>query len=123
MVSQLIECLAAYKSKKEYRNKDFDAVWPVKYKQIRREMVKRLYDDVFGPVCLPYRDNEITQEEQKLWQIYFKEENEKIRKGHIRIQEKIKDIRKNFSKALVAGTRIGSGKILFEHFDKLVQIW
>ena len=52
-----------------------------------------------------YRDkNEITQEEQKLWQIYFKEENEKIRKGHVRIPEKIKDIRQNFSKAIVAGT-------------------
>ena len=27
----------------------------------------KLYDDVFGPVCLPYRDkNEITQEEEEL---------------------------------------------------------
>ena len=37
----------------------------------------KLYDDVFGPVCLPYRDkNEITQEEEKFWQIFFKEEDE-----------------------------------------------
>ena len=107
----------------EYQNKDFDADRPVQYNEIRREMAK-LYDDVFGPVCLPYRDkNEITQEEEKPWQIYFKEENEKIRKGHVRIQEKIKDIRQNFSKAVVAGTRSGSEKIVFEHYDKLVQIW
>ena len=46
-----------------------------------------------------------------------------IRKGHVRIEEKIKDIRQNFSKAVVAGTRSGSGKIVFERYDKLVQIW
>ena len=51
MVFQLIECLAAFKSKMEYQDKDFDADKPVQYK----EMAK-LYDDVFGPVCLPYRD-------------------------------------------------------------------
>ena len=65
----------------------------------------KLQDDFFGPACLPHRDkNEITQEEHKIWQIYFKEENEEIRKGHVNIQEKIKDIRQNFSKAVVAGT-------------------
>ena len=51
MVFQLIECLAAFKSKMEYQDKDFDADKPVQYK----EMAK-FYDDVFGPVCLPYRD-------------------------------------------------------------------
>ena len=58
MVSQLIECLAAYKSRMEYQSKDFDADRPVKYTEIRREMAK-LYDDVFGPVCLPYSHIEI----------------------------------------------------------------
>ena len=36
MVSQLIECLAAYKSRMEYQNKDFNADKPVQYKEIRR---------------------------------------------------------------------------------------
>ena len=73
----------------EYQNQGFDADMPVQYKEIRKEMAK-LYNDVFGPNYLPYRDkNEITQEEQKPLQTYFKEENEKIRKGHVRIQEKI----------------------------------
>ena len=92
MIFQLIECLAAYKSKMEYQNKDFGADRPVQYRKIRREMAK-LYDDVFGPVCLPYKDK--NEEEEKLFQIHFKEENEKIRKEHVRIQEKIKH---NFSK-------------------------
>ena len=82
MVSRLIECLAAYKSKMEYQNKDFDVDRLVQYK-----------------------------------------ENEMNRKGHIRIQEKIKDVRQNFSKAVEVGTRSGNGKIVFEHYNKLVQVW
>ena len=59
----------------------------------------KLYDDVFGPVCLPYRDkNEMTQEEEKLWQMYFKDENEKVTKGYVKIQEKIKDISLDFQR-------------------------
>ena len=117
MVSQLTECLAAYKSRIEYQNNDFDVDRLVQHKEIRREMAK-LYDDIFEPVCLSYRDKkEITLEKQKLWQIY-KEENEKIRKGHVRIQEKIRNIRQNFSEAVVAVE-----KLCFGYYDKLVQIW
>ena len=73
----------------------------------------KLYDDVFGQVCLPYRDkNEIIQEEEEFWQIFFKEEEEEqIWKGHVGIQEESKDIRQNSSKEVMAGTRSGSGKI------------
>ena len=37
--------------------------------------------------------------------------------------EKIKEIRQNFSNAVTTGTRSGSGKLVLEHYDKLVQIW
>ena len=54
--------------------------------QEMRWEIAKLYDDVFRPVSLSYRDEkETTQEELKLWQIYLKEEHEKIRKGHVRI--------------------------------------
>ena len=67
MVSQLIECLVAYKSKKEYQNKDSDAKRAVQYKETRRKMGKLDYD-VFGTLCLLYTDKKkIPQEEQKLW--------------------------------------------------------
>ena len=46
-----------------------------------------------------------------------------IQRGHQRIQEKIKEIRQSFSKAVIAGTRSGSGKIVYEHYDELVMIW
>ena len=39
------------------------------------------------------------------------------------IQEKTKEIRQAFSKAVVSGPRSGSGKIVFEHYDNLLLIW
>ena len=39
------------------------------------------------------------------------------------MQEKIKEIRQNFSNAITTGTRSGSGKLVLENYDKLVQIW
>ena len=44
-------------------------------------------------------------------------------RGRNRIIEKVEDIRQNFSKAVTAGTRSRSGKIVYEFFDKLVTIW
>ena len=43
--------------------------------------------------------------------------------GKSRTQEKTKEIRQSFSKALVSGSRSGSGKLAFEHYEKLVSIW
>ena len=37
--------------------------------------------------------------------------------------EKIKEIRRNFSKTVVSGTRFGNGRIVYEHYDQLVDIW
>ena len=73
---------------------------------------------------MPYKDkSKITQTEKKLWQIYLKKENEKLRKNHVRISEKIKEIRHYFSKVVTTGTWTGSGKIIFKHYDMLIQIW
>ena len=52
-----------------------------------------------------------------------KEDSNSIQKGHQRIQEKIKEIRQNFSKAVTAGTRSGSGRIVYEFYDELIAIW
>ena len=37
--------------------------------------------------------------------------------------EKVKEIRQNFSKAVVSGSRSGSGKIVYEFYDKLITLW
>ena len=46
-----------------------------------------------------------------------------INKGKNRVHEKVKDIRQNYSKAVVNGTRSDSGRKVYGHYDKLVSIW
>ena len=38
------------------------------------------------------------------------------------VVEKVKEIRQNYSKAVVLGWRSRSGKTIYEHYEKLVQI-
>ena len=52
-----------------------------------------------------------------------KEESNLIQRGHQRVQEKVKEIRRNFAKAVTAGTRSGSGRIVYEFYDDLVSVW
>ncbi len=35
----------------------------------------------------------------------------------------MKEIRQSFSQAVTTGSRNGSGKIAFEHYDRLVSLW
>ena len=37
--------------------------------------------------------------------------------------EKIKELRQGFSNAVISGTRSGSGKLVMEFYDTMVQIW
>ena len=53
----------------------------------------------------------------------LKEDLDLIKKGYSRIQEKIKEIRQNFSPAIVSGRRRGSGMLVFEFYDELVKVW
>eukprot|EP00794_Sanderia_malayensis_P004367 gene4367-4948_t len=46
-----------------------------------------------------------------------------IKRGYTHIQEKIKEIRQKFSEAVTSGQRSGSGKIVLEFYDQLVQLW
>ena len=43
-----------------------------------------------------------------------------INTGKNRVHEKVKDMRQNYSKGVVNETRSGSGRIVYEHYDKLV---
>ena len=126
IVERLIKCLEAYKSEMEYKNVDFDGDQPAQYTWVRQEMAT-LYDEdssIFGPVFIsppivPF--STMSKEEKEEYAKQNKAENELIKKGYSRIKEKIKDIRQNFSQAVT--NRSGSGKIVFEHCDKLIVIW
>jgi len=71
---------------------------------------------MFGPgklPILPQNINELSKEEQK----------KVSKKGKNRIIKKAKEIRQEFSKAVISGSHSGSGKLVFEHYDALVKIW
>ena len=50
-------------------------------------------------------------------------QKELIVKGKSRIQKKTKEIRQSFSETVESGSRSGSGKLVFEHYENLVSIW
>ena len=39
-----------------------------------------------------------------------------------RVHEKVKDMRQNYSKVVVNETGSGSGRIVYEYYDKLVTV-
>ena len=87
----------------------------------------KIYQDVdakiFGPVNVTdFNENTKSNVDQnKNIETIWKEEKELMIRGRNRIIEKVKDIRQNFSKAVTTATRSGSGKTVYEFFDKLVK--
>ena len=112
-----------------YRNLDFDADKPIHYKELRYKMALKYEDEdisLFGgarPFLLPDDFDSLPSEEKSEVKVSAKKAKELTNRGVKRIMEKVKEIRQNFSKAVVSGTRGGSGKIVFEYYDKLCQIW
>ena len=86
--------------------------------------MQQVYNAEFGPQeAEKLLNTEMTKEEKDAHIKKAKLQREQIKKGYGRVQEKIKEIRQNFSSAVVNGRRSGSGKIVFEHYDKLVKIY
>ena len=121
MISSLVECLYECKVECEYANIDYDADKVMQYNAIRVQVTKRYSDqrDFFGPESVMEDSNELSIEQRNS----IKEDKKLISKGYRRILEKIKDIRQEFSKAVLRGTRSGSGKMIFPHYDKLKLIY
>ena len=124
MIENLIDSISEYKSLMSYKGLDFDGDKPAMYKYLRENMAKRYNNDderwLFGLVDYTPLPSEEMNDEYKS---QHKKEAEMISKGRSRIVEKVKDIRQKFSKAVTSGTRSGSGKIVFQFYDKLIKIW
>ena len=128
MIEHLIDCLLEYKSSMTYKNLDFDADKPMQYKELRLLLASIYKEDVslFGPLAptrLPGNFDQLSKEEKAKAKLLTKKGKEPIDKGTKRIMEKVKEIRQNFAKAVVAGSRSGSGKIVYEFYNKLILIW
>ena len=116
MIENLIDCMLNYKSSMLYKNLDFNADKVGLYREVRlamAELYKNEEEQHFGPPVGAVIANATNE----------KDFREATKRGLKRIQEKIKDIRQNFSKAVVSGSRSGSGKIVYEFYDKLITLW
>ena len=96
------------------------------YKELREWMAKICQDvdvKIFGPVNVTdFNENTKSNVDQnKNIETIWKEEKEPMIIGRNRIIDKVKDICQNVSKVVTTGTRSGSGKIVYEFFDKLVK--
>lgn len=129
MKENLIDCLHQYKAAMSNKSLDFDADKPIQYKELRLKMAS-LYEeediDLFGvanPYLFPKDFDSLPNEEKNEVKAAMKESKELTVRGAKGIMEKVKEIRQNFSKAVVSGTRNGNGKIVFEFYDRFCEIW
>ena len=128
MIEDLIKCLSSFKSLMQFNNLDFDADKAVQYASIWEAMAALYPEDIslFGPIKMPsfLEDfNNLSEEECIIKKKEFKQQSKLLFRGKNRVMEKIKEIRQKFSKAVISGSRSGSGKLVFEHYDQLVSIW
>ena len=125
MVGILLEALSDYKSKMVIltpNNSDFNADKTKQYEAVRAEMAERYFDvevTFFGPKDLDPVDEDDRESSLKI----IDEQKKQIQKGYGRVMEKNKELRQGFSHAVVTGTRSGSGKLVMEYYDVMVQIW
>ena len=128
LMSELVDLLLDYKTTCEYRNVDFEADRTVQYQHLRKKMAQKynLDENFFGPeeeAISPLPIKEMTEEQKTDFEKNQKIERQQIKQGDNRIQEKVKDMRQAFSKAICAGTRSDSGKLVYDHYDTLKLIW
>ena len=110
-----------------FKNSNFDADKAAQYSAVR-ETVAAIYcedETLFGPIEAlnqPENVRQLSQEDQVTVKKEIKIQKGLIMKEKSRIQQKLKEIKQSFSKAVVSGSRSRSGKLVFEHYKKLVSI-
>ena len=128
MVENFTESIKSFKASMTFKNLDFDADKAAQYLAVRETMAAIYCDNetLFGPTEAPnWPENfgQLSHEDQVTVKKEIKIQKELIVKGKRRTQEKTKEIKQSFSKAVVSGSRSGSDKLVFEHYEKLVSIW
>ena len=126
MVRSLIDCVKDFKSSCEFNSVDFNSDKVRLYEEVRKAMASHYEEKDFGPKIVrapPKPVKDMIEDEYKAYKSMLDKDKGMIRVGYNRIKEKLKSIRQDYLKAVVAGTRSGSGKIIFPYFDDLVLIW
>ena len=111
MVESIIDSLKGYKSLCEFNATDFNADKVKLYEKVRQMMAgKYASENYFGPVEKTVAEKEAVHDK----------EAEMIRKGYNRIKEKVKNMRQDYSKAVVSETVsswLGQRGQLFSHIN------
>ena len=108
MVENFTESIKSFKASMTFKNLDFDADKSAQYSAVRETMAA-IYcnnETLFGPTEAPnWPENfgQLSQEDQVTVKKEIKIQKELTVKGKSRIQEKTKEIRQSFSKAVVSG--------------------
>eukprot|EP00112_Aurelia_sp_Birch-Aquarium-sp1_P020835 Seg546.4 transcript_id=Seg546.4/GoldUCD/mRNA.D3Y31 product="hypothetical protein" protein_id=Seg546.4/GoldUCD/D3Y31 len=122
-VESLIFCLYDYKTKKDYEGKDMEADLVKLYEDIRQLMASMYPPENFGPEEITRIPEGLDDREKVKLERFIAEEKRLIKVGHGRVKGRVKSVRQNFKKAVIEGTRSGSGKLLIRNWDRLVMIW
>ena len=120
MLIHVINNLKEYKSDREGKGYDFESDLIHLYNEVRKKMA-RIFPDDFGPETPG--EGEVDGLDETVFRRQFHDDQKKIKVGYDRIKKKVKTIRSDFAKALLAGRRSGSGKIVKEFWDDLVFLW
>ena len=119
----LVSCLYDDKIQKDFDGKDMESDLIQLYEDIRKMMARMFPGEEFGPEATTIIPSEISESERALLQRDIVIENKEIKVGYNRIKYRVKQLRQNFKKAVVDGTRSGSGRLIIENWDHLVSIW
>ena len=122
-ITSLIGCLYEYKVRKDFEGKDIEADLIKFYEDIRQLMALMYPPEDFGLEEINELPNDADFKEKLRLQKIIAEQKKQIKAGYGRIKSRIKIIRQNFKKAVIAGTRSGSGKIIIQNWDELILIW
>ena len=126
MVDDLLRSFGQFKSNMEYRNVDFNADKTKQHEAVRKATAKKYCSiDVswFRPEATTLIPDDIEESQKEELNKQEKSEKVMIKKGYSRVMEKIKEWSQRFSNAITRGSRSGSGKLVMEFYDTMVQIW
>ena len=116
-LNALILCLYDYKAQKDFQGKDMESDLVRLYEDLRKMMATKFPPEDFGPEYVSNIPKDLTDLEKATL------EKKQIKVGYNRIKYRVKILSQNFKKAVVDGTRSGSGKLIVENWDQLISTW
>ena len=122
IIETLLRHLLDYKNEMVHSGYDFQSDLVACYAHLRKKLAQQF--EGFGPIAVPNLNKDCTDKEEL---IQFKRRVDAMEKekkeGYARIRVKVKDLRSGYKIAVDKGTRSGSGRLVYDHFDILSEIW